>query len=128
MKMIRMLGDNGGVIMINFGSTFVDSASAATSESISAHAKQWLQENKLTMEDSVAKAYLQQYTEDHFAYADVQKVADHIDHVVQIAGIDHVGLGSDFDGVGDTLPDGLKTAANYPTLIAELLKRGLLRR
>ncbi|MDV7401529.1 membrane dipeptidase, partial [Arthrospira platensis SPKY1] len=53
-----------------------------------------------------------------------QKVADHIDHAVKIAGIDHVGLGSDYDGVGDSLPTGLKDVSQYPNLIAELLKRG----
>jgi membrane dipeptidase len=51
-------------------------------------------------------------------------VADHIDHVVELAGIDHVGFGSDFDGVGDSLPTGLKDVSQYPNLIAELLKRG----
>ena len=56
--------------------------------------------------------------------ADVAVVADHIDHVVKLAGINHVGLGSDFDGVGDTLPTGLKDVSQYPNLIEELLKRG----
>ena len=51
-------------------------------------------------------------------------VADHIDHVVALAGIDHVGFGSDYDGVGDSLPTGLKDVSQYPNLIYELLKRG----
>jgi len=51
-------------------------------------------------------------------------VVDHIDHVVKLAGIDHVGIGSDYDGVGDSLPLGLKDVSQYPNLIAELLKRG----
>jgi membrane dipeptidase len=51
-------------------------------------------------------------------------VADHIDHVVKLVGINHVGIGSDFDGVGDSLPVGLKDVSKYPNLIAELLKRG----
>jgi membrane dipeptidase len=54
----------------------------------------------------------------------VSKVAEHIDHVVKLVGIDHVGLGSDFDGVGDSLPEGLKDASMYPNLIAELMKLG----
>ncbi len=56
--------------------------------------------------------------------ADVEDVADHIDHVKKLVGVDHVGFGSDFDGVGDSLPAGLKDASNYPNLIEALLKRG----
>jgi membrane dipeptidase len=51
-------------------------------------------------------------------------VADHIERAARIAGIEHVGLGSDFDGVGDSLPDGLKDVSMYPNLFAELLRRG----
>ena len=57
-------------------------------------------------------------------YADVKDVVKHIDHVVNIAGIDHVGLGSDYDGVGDSLPYGLKDVSFYPNLIFHLLKSG----
>ena len=49
---------------------------------------------------------------------------DHIDHVVAITGIDHVGIGSDYDGVGDSLPTGLKDVSSYPNLIEGLLGRG----
>ena len=71
-----------------------------------------------------AAEYLAQYRKNNFLFVDVAKVVDHIDHVVKLAGIDYVGLGSDFDGVGDSLPVGLKDASQYPNLIAELLKRG----
>ena len=57
-------------------------------------------------------------------YSDVQMVANHIDHVVSLVGVDHVGFGSDYDGVGDSLPTGLKDVSTYPNLILELLKRG----
>jgi membrane dipeptidase len=59
-----------------------------------------------------------------FPYATVSDVADHIDRVVELAGIEHVGFGSDFDGVGDSLPTGLKDVAMFPNLLAELLRRG----
>ena len=59
-----------------------------------------------------------------FPFANIKDVADHIDHIVKIAGIDYVGIGSDFDGVGDSLPNQLKDVSDYPNLIAELLKRG----
>jgi membrane dipeptidase len=54
----------------------------------------------------------------------VEQVADHIDHVVDLVGIEHVGLGSDFDGVGDSLPVGLEDVSKYPNLIRVLLERG----
>ena len=54
----------------------------------------------------------------------VRDVADHIDHVREIAGIDHVGLGSDFDGMGAFTIKALEDAATLPTLFAELAKRG----
>jgi membrane dipeptidase len=58
-------------------------------------------------------------------FATTADVADHVMHVIEVAGVDHVGLGSDFDGVGDSLPDGLKDVSAYPNLVAELLKRGV---
>ena len=49
---------------------------------------------------------------------------DHFDHVVKLVGIDHVGIGSDYDGVGDSLPVGLKDVSTFPNLVAGLLQRG----
>jgi len=55
---------------------------------------------------------------------DIEKVVDHIDHVVRLIGIDHVAFGSDFDGVDGMLPKGLEDVSMYPNLIYHLLKRG----
>jgi membrane dipeptidase len=55
--------------------------------------------------------------------ATVRDIADHIDHVKQVAGIDHIGIGADLDGIGTT-PEGLDSVATYPTLFAELIRRG----
>lgn len=118
--MIKVLGENGGVIQINFGSTFIDQRSRDVRE----HISQYLEQNNLSYEDSTAQAYIGEYYKKNPVYSSVERVADHIDHVVKIAGIDHVGLGSDFDGVGDTLPEGLKDVSQYPNLIFELLRRG----
>lgn len=123
-EMIQRLAENGGVIMINFGSTFVDEASRKSSQKIQDHYDKWLEDNGYEPSDSVAQAYFENYFKENFQYSNVDKVADHIDRVVKLAGIDHVGLGSDFDGVGDTLPTGLKDVSDYPNLIAELLSRG----
>ncbi|MGB3586633.1 MAG: dipeptidase [Tunicatimonas sp.] len=123
-NMIRLMGKNNGVIAINFGSGFIDADSREKSSEMRAHLTEWMNERNLTFSDSATRAYASEYMANNPAYSTVQKVADHIDHVVQLAGIDHVGFGSDFDGVGDTLPTGLKDASDYPNLIAELLKRG----
>jgi membrane dipeptidase len=56
--------------------------------------------------------------------ADISDVVANIDHVAKLVGIEYVGLGSDFDGVGDNLPNGLKDVSCYPNLIGELLKKG----
>ena len=69
--------------------------------------------------------YERQYRTEHpFPYAALADFVDHVDHVVELVGIDHVGLGSDFEGVSDTLPVGLKDVSQYPNLVLELLKRG----
>ncbi len=122
--MIKRLAENGGVIQINFGSTFVDKESREKSGEVRAHLRNWMAENNLSFQDSATQAYMELYMKENPTYSTVKKVADHIDHVVQMVGVDHVAFGSDFDGVGDTLPTGLKDASDYPNLIAELLERG----
>lgn len=121
---IKRLGENGGVIQINYGSSFVTQASQdkrkANGEKIEAYAK----ENGLEEDDEALEAYAKKVNEDNPMYADITEVVDHIDHVVKLVGIDHVGIGSDYDGVGDSLPYGLKDVSSYPNLIFHLLKRG----
>ena len=71
-----------------------------------------------------AEEFGKRYWQEHERiYANVEDVVAHIDHVVRLVGVDHVGFGSDFDGVGDSLPSGLKSVADYPRLIALLLER-----
>ncbi|MCW9708305.1 dipeptidase [Fodinibius salsisoli] len=123
-SLISRLAENGGVIMINFGSTFLDSASSNSSEKVRAEIEQKIQEKGLEPGSKEAEAFSSTYFEENLQYSSVQKVADHIDHVVDLVGIDHVGLGSDYDGVGNTLPVGLKDASQYPNLLDELLDRG----
>jgi membrane dipeptidase len=123
--MIKKLGENGGVIQINFGSSFLDSAVRAGNEVNRKKLQALLNEKNLKMSDSLARPIVEQFQKDNPSlYADVEIVADHIDHVVKLVGIDHVGIGSDFDGVGDSLPTGLKDVSQYPNLIYVLLKRG----
>ena len=60
----------------------------------------------------------------HEDHALLDETLDHFDHIVELTGVDHVGIGSDYDGVGDSLPIGLKDVSSYPTLIEGLLARG----
>tara|TARA_B100000686_G_C16437852_1_gene785462 strand:- start:259 stop:753 length:495 start_codon:yes stop_codon:yes gene_type:complete len=124
-EMVRAMGENGGVIQINFGSTFVtEKARNFINESRDA-VEQFQKENQLNDDDPKISKYREEYMKkNNFPYARVADVADHIDRTVELAGIDHVGLGSDFDGVGPTLPTNLKHVGDYPNLIQELLKRG----
>ena len=123
--MLKALKKNGGVIQINFGSTFLDSAVAKQNDANRKKLQALLDEKKLNIQDSLAKPIIDQFRKDNPSlFADVETVANHIDHVVQIAGIDYVGIGSDYDGVGDSLPTGLKDVSQYPNLIFVLLKRG----
>lgn len=123
--MIKKMGENGGVIMINFYNAFLDSAVVNQNDRNRKKLKAILDEQKLTFQDSLAKPIITQFEKDNPSLkTDVQMVANHIDHVVKIAGIDHVGIGSDYDGVDGELPTGLEDVSKYPNLIFELLKRG----
>ena len=122
--LIRALAANDGVIHINFGSTFLSKKNQEIRQKMNEDLINYRAENNLTSEDSAYLAYAQQYAIENDVYEDIETVADHIDHVVNLVGIDYVAFGSDYDGVGDSLPKGLKDVSTYPNLIYELLKRG----
>ncbi len=123
--MVKALKGNGGVIQINFGSTFLDSAVSKANDANRKKLQALLREQNLDFRDEAAKPIIEAFRKENPSlYADVKTVVDHIDRVVQLAGIDHVGIGSDYDGVGDSLPTGLKDVSQYPNLIYELLRRG----
>lgn len=124
-EMIVRLKENGGVIMINFGSAFLTkTANIAAYAGFDAYEK-YLEDNGLDGADYPSADFEKTYREAHpYPYASLDDVLDHIDHVVKIAGVDYVGLGSDFDGVGDSLPEGLKDVSGYPNLVRGLLERG----
>lgn len=123
-QMIKDLAAKNGVIHINFGSTFLSKESRDKFDAMDSVLTNYKAENGLTNKDSVFQAYAKQYAMEHDVYEDVKMVAQHVDHVVKIAGIDYVGFGSDFDGVGDSLPKGLKDVSMFPNVIFELLKMG----
>jgi membrane dipeptidase len=124
-EMIKALGKNGGVIQINFGSTFLDGKVQEYQDKKREELMALLEKQGLKFRDEAARPVIAAFQKANpTLFADVTTVADHIDHVVALAGVNHVGLGSDFDGVGDSLPTGLKDVSQYPNLIAELLRRG----
>ncbi len=123
--MITRLGENGGVIMINFGSTFLDGEVADQRNAQRDEIVKLMEEKGLKYGDPGADEVIAAFQKANPSlFSDVEKVADHIDLVVELAGIDHVGFGSDYDGVGDSLPTGLKDVSTYPNLIYVLLQRG----
>lgn len=122
-EMIKALGENGGVIMINFGSTFVTQAANRYRDMINQQIEQV--KEKYGADSDEAKTRIAELQKDNpFPFATLEQVLDHIDHVVKLIGIDHVGIGSDYDGVGDSLPVGLKDVSTYPNLVQGLLDRG----
>jgi len=124
-EMIVALAKNGGVIQVNFGSDFLTAEASDWSEEFDALREAFVKEHGYEEESAEVEQFGAEYREKHpFPYATLDQLLDHFDHVVQLAGIDHVGIGSDFDGVGDSLPVGLKDVASYPKLVAGLLERG----
>jgi len=124
--MIVRLAEKGGVVMINFGSSFLTQKAQEYGPQKRAAKQAYLEENGLEDSEEVSKQFDALYDAGHggFPYATLDDVLDHFDHIRDLVGIDHVGIGSDFDGVGDTLPVGLKDVSDYPNLVAGLLGRG----
>ena len=125
-EMIKALAAHGGVIMVNFGSSFVEENAYKFSKTRSDEYKEYLAEENLEDTDALSDAFRLRYADAHgtFPFADIENVLDHFEHITQLVGIDHVGIGSDYDGVGDSLPTGLKDVSTYPTLVHGLLIRG----
>lgn len=124
-EMIQALAKNGGVIQINFGSLFITQAAQDYSATKQLAFKAFMKHHSVTEDSEIFLAFKEQYKVNHpYPYARLSEVLDHFDHVVKLVGIDYVGIGSDYDGVGDSLPENLKDVASYPNLIAGLLTRG----
>jgi len=123
-EMVRALADQGGVIMINFGSTFISAKSRDSSAEINASIDRFTQERNLTKESEEVQKFAEKLRKEKFVFAELNDVLDHFDHIRDLVGVDHIGIGSDFDGVGDSLPAGLKDVSKYPNLVRGLLERG----
>jgi len=120
-ELLRGIRDNNGVVMVNFYSGFVEPEAAQVMQHMFKTLKGLRSANpdERDFEEAVSL-----WRRDHpMPSGTIHMVVDHIDHVVKVAGIDHVGLGSDYDGV-TTLPDQLEDVSTYPYITQELLNRG----
>jgi membrane dipeptidase len=126
-KVLRLLAQNGGVIMINYAPSYVSEERRQWEAARNAERARYNSPpygGLYIGQPERAKAALAEWEKAHpRPVVTLAMVADHIDHAVKVAGIDHVGIGGDFDGV-DSLPDGLDSVATYPALLAELMRRG----
>lgn len=127
--MIRALAKNGGVMDINFYAAFLDNGFRQAREAISsridaavaaARQERARQGKRLSYAEETA---IQERLEAGLPKPSLSVIADHIDHAVKVGGIDHVGLGSDFDGV-DAVPKGMEDVSKLPALVRELARRG----
>jgi len=121
-ELIRGIADTDGVVMITFGSSFLRSAYQEQDDPIRDRMNAHIDSMGWAEESRKAVVYEEKIRTEH-PIGTVEDVADHIDHAVELVGVEHVGLGSDFDGVF-ALPEGLQDASGYPSLVAELIERG----
>jgi membrane dipeptidase len=124
-EMLRAIAEKGGVAQINFYPCFLDDSynpeEKALMDSYDDIYFEWLKDksnSEVTAE--LKKAYDRQAALHRVSY---KRIVDHIDHAVEVAGIDHVGIGSDFDGI-NIVPEGLEDISKIPNLVKELLARG----
>lgn len=116
--LIRAIARNNGVIQVPFSHYFLSARSREVFQNI-----QKMREDKGLDENTPeGKRFVR--AELAKTGITVRDVADHIDHIKNLVGVDHIGLGGDFDGVGLALPPDLADVSMYPNLIAELLRRG----
>ncbi|GAC1431598.1 MAG: dipeptidase [Terriglobales bacterium] len=128
--MLRAVAKNGGVVQVNFYSAFVDqsslNASNAQKPAQEAAVKDYIAKRKAEGQ-SVSYVEVDRINREWTAKIPrppLKSLIDHIDHISKIAGVDHVGLGSDFDGVSGATPEGIDSAADLPKITQALLERG----
>ena len=127
--MLSKLAEKGGVIQINFGSSFISKRPRDYLVKMNSFLESRLGQNlEEVSEQDIRETRSEFIANNPYPYASLDEVLDDFDRVLQLVGIDHIGIGSDYDGVGDTLPIGLKDVSTYPALIQGLLERGYSRK
>ena len=124
--LLRRIAKNGGVVMVNFFPAFIDQKAVDASKERTARLKPQLDALKEQYKNDAKR--LEEETDKLYAAhplppTPLSVLIDHIDHIVRVAGIDYVGLGSDFDGVS-SLPEGMQDISQLPNITYELLRRG----
>ncbi len=122
-EMIKDLANNGGVIMMNFGSSFVNQKSNKIFSQIDKRVRLYKTKNKIISDNLELEKYKNNLINEMNPFASLEDVVESIDHVYKLVGVDHIGFGSDFDGLGNSLPKGLKDVSMYPNIIEKLLKK-----
>jgi membrane dipeptidase len=118
---LEMVKKNGGVVMVNFYSGFVVPEAARLTRDMFQRAREL--QKKYPDEREFREAIRQWRKEHPIPTGSVHTVVDHIEHIIKVAGVDHVGLGSDFDGI-NSVPKQLEDVSCYPYITQELLNRG----
>lgn len=125
---LKLVAVNGGVVMVTFAPIYVSDAYRRWSSDKAAEATRLNAPpygGLYVGQPDKAAAAMTVWLQTHPAPAvTLAQVADHIEHVAKVAGVDHVGIGSDFDGTGNSVPIGLEDVGRYPALLAELMRRG----
>ena len=120
---LKLLAANGGVVHLNFIKPFISSEETAYSEKRRA-AKRELR-TKVDTDEALTKAVTEWEKQHPYPRTVIAQVADHIDHIRKLAGIDSIGIGADYADVDpDSMVEGLADVSRYPYLFAELLRRG----
>ena len=127
-EVLKLVAANGGLVMVNFALPYVSDAYRHWSADLAAErtriAAPPLGGLYIGQPERAAAALAEWRTTHPAPRVTLAQVADHIDRIAQVAGHDHVGIGSDFDGVGGMLPEGLGDVSTYPALLAEMMRRG----
>ena len=124
-ELAKAIAAKGGVIQVPFGNAFVDPASAANTVAYFAAYAKYEDDRTAGRTTQTVAEFDDSWEKSHPPLpVKIDAVLDQIDYGVKLVGIDHIGIGSDFDGVNGALPDGLKSVADYPNLIAGLRARG----
>jgi membrane dipeptidase len=127
-EVLRQVSGNGGIVMVNFAPGYI---SQERNRWLADYAAEQARNSSPPFgglyigQPERAKTALEAWQRAHpKPVTTLAQVCDHIEHIRDIAGVDHVGLGSDFDGIDDLPPQGLESVARYPALLAELMRRG----